>query len=451
MELQDIYHLYRRAAFGIHPSEAKRLTSFSREEVVDKLIEASDDVTPLTVDLSEFNEFFAGDFQGKLKEFRRLIRKNAGKHLEYNAAWLERISSSKEALNERLTLFWSNHFVVRDQVLYYSVQYRNMLRSHALGDFRDFTKAIGKAPSMMKYLNTNRNKKGNPNENYARELLELFTLGEGNYTEADIKEAARAFTGWGSRMDGSFILNKKRHDYSTKNFMGWKGELDGDDIVNIICKQKACATFICTKLYRYFVNSDVNPEHVEELADVFYKDYDIKKLMRYLLTADWFYDAENKGNKIKSPIDLLSSIYRVVPFKFEDHKQQLFVQRLLGQSLLEPPNVAGWPGGRSWINSHSLMIRLKLASVFLGNGMIPSEALQYQVAQGRTFGDRFKISKSWNSFDREYNDLNFEELAQAICAPEIKGGTAQMFKQLEGFSKREMSTQLMSLPEFQLT
>ncbi|MCW5520731.1 DUF1800 domain-containing protein [Aureitalea sp. L0-47] len=449
--MKNIYHLYRRAAFGIRPSEAKKLTSFTREEVVDKLMEGSENVTPLTVDLSEFDEFFAGDFQGKLKEFRKLIRKNASKHLEYNAAWLERISTSKEALNERMTLFWSNHFVVRDQVLYYSVQYRNMLREHALGDFRDFTKEIGKAPSMMKYLNTNRNKKGNPNENYARELLELFTLGEGNYTEDDIKEAARAFTGWGSRMDGSFILNERRHDFSTKNFMGWKGELDGDDIVNIICKQKACATFICTKLYRYFVNTNVNPDHVEEMAEVFHKDHDIKNLMRFLFMSDWFYDADNVGNKIKSPIDLLSSIYRVVPFEFEDHRQQLFVQRLLGQSLLEPPNVAGWPGGRSWINSHTLMIRMKLASVFLGNGMIPSESFQYKAAQGRTFGDRLKVSSDWSSFSNEYGGLEFEGLAEAICAPELKGGTAQMFKEVDGFSKREISMQLMSLPEFQLT
>ena len=451
MELQDIYHLYRRAAFGIRPSEAKELTSLNREEVVDRLLKGSEDVTPLTVDLSDFDEFFAGDFQGKLNEFRKLIRKNASKHLTYNAAWLDRISTSKEALNERMTLFWSNHFVVRDQVLYYSVQYRNILREHALGDFRDFTKTIGKAPSMMKYLNTNRNKKGNPNENYARELLELFTLGEGNYTEDDIKEAARAFTGWGSRMDGSFMVNRRLHDFSTKNFMGWKGELDGDDIVNIICRQKACATFICTKLYRYFVNFDVNPDHVEEMAEVFHKDYDIRRLMRFLLLSDWFYADENKGNKIKSPIDLLSSIYRVVPFEFEDHRQQLFVQRLLGQSLLEPPNVAGWPGGRSWINSHTLMIRLKIASVFLGNGMIPSESFQYKTSQERTFGDRFNISRDWNLFDKEYGELEFDELTAAICAPEIESGTAQMFKEANGFSRREISLQLMSLPEFQLT
>ncbi len=451
MKLQDIYHLYRRAAFGITPSDALKLTSLTREEVVDRLIDESEEVSPLNLDMPDIDEFFAGDFQGRIKEFEKLIRKNAEKHLIYNAAWLGRLVSSKEAFNERMTLFWTNHFVVGDQVLYYSVRYRNMLRRYALGDFRQFTKAVGKAPSMMKYLNTNQNVKGQPNENYARELLELFTLGEGNYSEEDIKEAARAFTGWGSMMDGSFILNRKQHDFGEKEFMGWSGDLDGDDIVNIICKEKACASFICEKLYRYFVNTDVNRNHVEAMAARFYKDYDIKELMRFVFTSNWFYDEVNIGNKIKSPIDLLTSIYRVVPFEFEDQRQQLFVQRLLGQSMLEPPNVAGWPGGRSWINSHTLMIRLKLASVFLGNGMIPSDSIQYKVASGRTFGGKFKISKNWESFDRQYGKLEPEALFEAICATGITKDSAKMFAESNGFTQRERSLQLMSLPEFQLT
>ena len=136
MKLQDIYHLYRRAAFGIHPSEAKALTSLSREEVVEQLIAESDSVTPLHIDLPDFDEFFAGDFEGKTKKFRELVRNNAPKHIDYNQAWVSRLCSSKERLNERMTLFWTNHFVVRDNAIYYSVQYRNTLRKHALGNFK---------------------------------------------------------------------------------------------------------------------------------------------------------------------------------------------------------------------------------------------------------------------------------------------------------------------------
>ena len=451
MELRNIYHLYRRAAFGISPSEAKKLVSLSSEEVVDRLFRDSEEITSLTIDLPDFDKFFEDGMQGRLRQLEKIIRENAPKHIDYNATWFKKLCSSSEALNERMTLFWANHFVCRDQVIYYAIQYYNILRKNALGNFKDFTKEVAKAPSMMKYLNTNSNFKNQPNENFARELMELFTLGTGNYSEEDIKEAARAFTGYSSRMDGSFFLNMRQHDFGEKQFMGWNAYLDGDDIINIICEKKECAQFVCSKLYSYFVNTTVNGSHVNEMADVFYKAYDIKEVMRYVFTADWFYAEENVGTKIKSPVDLLTSIYRVVPFNFEQPRQQLFVQRLMGQALLEPPNVAGWPGGRHWINTNTLMVRMKLPSIFLGNGLIPSNSLGYAFMEGRSFGDRFNISKDWKAFDKEYGNLWEEELPMAICAPELEKGTLDLILKGSRFSKQEKSLQLMSVPEFQLT
>lgn len=451
MELRNIYHLYRRAAFGISPSEAKKLTSRSREEVVDALFTESENISPLTMDLSEFDAFFENGMQGRLKEFRKIIRKNAPRHIDYNAAWFQRLCRPSEALNERMTLFWANHFVCRDQVIYYAVQYYNILRKNALGNFKEFTKEVAEAPSMMKYLNTNSNRKNHPNENFARELMELFTLGTGHYTEEDIKEAARAFTGYGSRMNGAFFLNPRQHDYGIKQFMGWNADLDGDDIINIICQKRECAEFICRKIYGYFVNTVINEDHVMQMADVFYKDYDISKLMRFVFTSEWFYAEENIGTKIKSPVDLLTSIYQVVPFEFEKPKQQLFVQRLMGQALLEPPNVAGWPGGRNWINTNTLMVRLKLPSIFLGNGLVPSNSMGYAFMEGRSFGDRLKINGDWMAFDKAYKELSIDELKQAICAAKLEPGTAELIVKGSNFSQREMSLQLMSVPEFQLT
>ncbi|NNF30222.1 MAG: DUF1800 domain-containing protein [Flavobacteriaceae bacterium] len=451
MELQNIYHLYRRAAFGISPSEANKLVSLTREEVVDNLLADSEKVTPLTIDLPDYEAFFKRKPLGRRKELQKIIRKNAPKHLDYNKAWLKRLCEPTEALNERMTLFWINHFVCRDQVIYFAVQYYNLLRTNALGNFKDFIKQVGKAPSMMKYLNTNTNSKDHPNENFARELLELFTVGEGQYSEKDIKEAARAFTGYGSKLDGSFILRQMHHDFGTKEFMGWTANLDGDDIVNIICSKRKCAQFISRKLYAYFVNSSLNDAHIDEMTDVFYEDYDIKKLMRFMLTSDWFYAPENLGAKIKSPVDLLTSIYRVVPFNFEKPRQQLFVQRLLGQALMEPPNVAGWPGGRHWINTNTLMVRLKLPSVFLGNGLVPSDSPQYAYMERGSFGDRLSVNENWKAFDAEYGSLDEQELIVALCAGKLEVGTLRMLEQGVGYSRRELSLQLMSTPEFQLT
>lgn len=451
MELQNIYHLYRRAAFGISPTEAEKLSLLSRDEVVDKLLASSGEVTPLTIDLPDYEAFFNRKTAGRRRELQKIIRKNAPKHLDYNKAWLKRLCEPKEAFNERMTLFWINHFVCRDQVIYFAIQYYNLLRTNALGNLKEFIKQVAKAPSMMKYLNTNTNSKDHPNENFARELLELFTLGEGQYSEKDIKEAARAFTGYGSRLDGSFLLLEMQHDYETKEFMGWTADLNGDDIVNIICSKRECAQFICRKLYSYFVNSNFNETHIDAMTEVFFEDYDIKNLMRFMLKADWFYAEENVGTKIKSPVDLLTSVYRVVPFEFEKPRQQLFVQRLLGQSLMEPPNVAGWPGGRHWINTNTLMIRMKVASIFLGNGIVPSDSLQYKYMEGRSFGDRLSIDANWEVFDKDYGRLDLEKLKEALCAGRLDKGTSQMLEQGANYSQRELSIQLMSLPEFQLT
>ncbi len=450
MKLSHVYHLYRRAGFGIVPEDALKLVSLPASEVVERLLHASEDYTPLRIDLSVFDDFFNMYPDAKFKQFKPLIMKTKQLHFKLNKAWLERLCDPSEELNERMTLFWANVFVCKDNVVPYVQKYNNTLRKHALGNFKDFVRAVSKEPAMIKYLNTNRNRKDYPNENFARELMELFTLGVGNYTEKDIKESARAFTGYGFKMDGSFHIYKRQHDYGIKEFMGWKADLDGDDIISIICKQQACAEFICKKLYSYFVNEKPNKVHIAELVEVFYPTYEIKDVMQYLFTAKWFYAEENIGTKIKSPIDLLTSINKVVPYRFRESKEHIYIQRLIGQLLMHPPNVAGWQGGRSWINTNTLMIRLKLPSVFLGNGFVPSSSLQY-AGKGRSFGDRLSIKKEWRLFDKHYGQLSKEALVEALCAVSLRPGTSTMLNSTEHYTQRELSLQLMSLPEFQLT
>lgn len=450
MQLNHIYHLYRRAAFGILPGEVELLNGLSREECVDRLFEASEAPTMIDIGLEEFDALFKDNKQPRVKQFRSLVLQTKERHLELNSKWLDRMIYSTQGLNERMTLFWANIFVCRDNVITFIQQYNNTLREHALGSFSELVKAVSREPAMMKYLNTNQNVQREPNENFARELMELFTLGEGNYSETDIKEAARAFTGYNFRLDGSFRFAYRHHDFGEKEFFGWKGNFQGDDIIDIICNEKACANYICQRLYRYFVSDRQNDDHILEMTEVFYRNYEIKDVLRHMFLSDWFYDDSVVGNKIKSPIDLLVSINRIVPYEFENPKKLVFVQRLLGQSPLQPPNVAGWEGGRSWINSNTLMLRMKLPSLLVGNGIIPSSELSAEFGK-RYFGEKLTAVRDWSDFDEKYGKLDRVQLALAICGTELNPGSKELLSKYENLGNREYAIQLMSLPEFQLS
>ncbi|MCB0382548.1 MAG: DUF1800 domain-containing protein, partial [Psychroserpens sp.] len=325
---------------------------------------------PLKIDTSDLEEFSAKvDFKDKSKrqDFNMISIK---KLKSFNVLWLNRLVTTNQLLREKMTLFWANHFVCQDNNIFHVQQYNNTLRQHALGNFGDFVKAISKEAAMLKYLNNKQNRKLSPNENFARELMELFTLGEGHYSEADIKESARAFTGYSHNFEGEFVFRKFQHDFDFKTFFGHTGRYNGDQIIDLILEQKQCARFICRKIYSYFVNDVINEDNVEELATVFYKDYNIENLMRHLFMADWFYHESNIGVKIKSPIEFLVGISRTVPIEYQKTKDVLKIQKLLGQILLNPPNVAGWKGGKSWIDSNTIMLRLKLPSILLANAKI---------------------------------------------------------------------------------
>jgi len=213
----------------------------------------------------------------------------------------------------------------------------------------------------LNFLNNNQNRKDHPNENFAREVMELFTMGRGNYTEHDVKEAARAFTGWGANAKGEFVFRKFQHDDASKTVLGKTGNFDGDEVLEILLDQRQTAKFISQKIYRFFVNDSIDAQRVDWLAGRFYEsDYDIGRLMEDIFTSDWFYDERNIGCKIKSPVELLVGIQRMLPMKLENEEALLLLQRLLGQILFYPPNVAGWPGGKTWIDSSTLMMRMRI-------------------------------------------------------------------------------------------
>lgn len=355
---QRIKHLYQRAGFGLSPLEWASKKTQPVARAVDDLFREAESAPPLTmVDFEDLAETVMED------------RRQAGRLLtqQYTLEWLDRMAAPAEsALLERLTLFWHDHFACRSVFGHLAIRQLNTLREHALGPFRELCLAIARDPAMIRYLNNQQNKKDSPNENFAREVLELFTIGPGHYTEQDIKEAARAFTGWGSTYKGEFRFRAGQHDYGTKTFMGQTGRFDGADIIDIILQQPATATFLVRKFWDYYVSAPADEAMIQTLSQQYFDSgYDTGKLLRSMFTADWFYAKKHPSQQIKSPVVLVTGLRRSLGITFNNPQAQLRLLRALGQTLFDPPNVAGWPGGRSWIDNATLMLRLNLGAGLL--------------------------------------------------------------------------------------
>jgi len=288
--------------------------------------------------------------------------------INISTAWMDRMATSPAQLREKMTLFWHGHFACRVRQPGPALSLHNTTRKYALGKFPDLLLAVSQEPAMLEFLNNRQNHKGHANENFAREVMELFTLGRGSYSEQDVKEAARAFTGWSYDYQGSFKFRPLDHDDGPKTFLGRTGNLRGEDVLAIIMEQPAAATFLTTKLYCFFVNDTPDPARIAPLADAFRRSgYDIRDLLERMFSADWFYDPANVGTHLKSPVELLAGIRRTLGVRLDNELPLLGYQKALGQTLFEPPNVAGWPGGRNWIDSSSLLLRLQIPAILFKN------------------------------------------------------------------------------------
>lgn len=377
----NIKHLYNRAGFGIAYPDLLQLSKRKISKAIHGLVTPSshgNDLAVITLDEFKQQQLILSGLNGKKelspeeKQQKEDITKARNeKSRELNLSWIQRMMVTENPLLEKMTLFWHGHFACRSNNPFYAQQLNNIQRNNALGNFRTLLSEVSKSPAMLDYLNNQQNRKGHPNENFSRELMELFTLGRGNYTENDIKEAARSFTGWTYNKQSEFEFNQKVHDEKEKTFFGQTGLLDGDAIIDKILAKPETATFICRKLYIFFVNDTPNETHIKELAAHFYEQkYDIKSLMNSLFNADWFYAKENTGNKIKSPVEFLVNLSREFYVTYNKPQILIQLQSSLGQYLFNPPNVAGWPGGKSWIDSSSLMLRLKIPSLVLNDGIL---------------------------------------------------------------------------------
>jgi len=375
-------HLWWRAGFGPPADNLNELSKEKTERLFHSILKASEK-KPVFFDVADpdLKEMVSSNqqmtparMQGLKPEDKQMIRKQSVQDIsKLNLKWLQEMTDSPAQLLEKMSLFWHGHFASKTVNIIYDQALLNVIRENALGNFKDLLFNVSKTASMIQFLNNNQNKKGHPNENFARELMELFTIGRGNYTETDVKESARAFTGWGANLQGDFTFRPRQHDDGIKTFFGKTGNLSGEDILSILLEQKQTAIFITRKIYKFFVNETVDEEKMNVLASNFFESgYDIRNLMISIFTSSWFYDQKNIGNQIKSPVVWMVGMRRQLPMEIQNPTVQLILERLLGQVLFSPPNVAGWPGGKHWIDSSSLMLRMQVPRIISQSDVILS-------------------------------------------------------------------------------
>ena len=460
---KKIQHLFLRAGFGETPDHINSLLNTPISSIVDNLFATSQDYKDINYLPYPIPEDEEKNGIGAFKLIKMFL-KSYGDMEELNGEWLFKMTYTPAVLREKMTFFWHNHFSTSTPLAYLMQVQNNTLRQYALGKFGDLLHAVAKDPAMILYLNNQQNKKAHPNENFAREVMELFTLGVGNYTENDIKESARAFTGWTVNTKGEYQFNDKQHDFDEKDFLGQKGNFNGDDVLNIILSNKQVSIFIVTKIYKEFVNQNVNTERVQELADGFFKsDYDISALMRKIYTSDWFYDDENIGAKVCSPVELIVRYKKLVNLDVTNKKTLVDVQKALGQVLFFPPNVAGWKGGNTWIDSSSLLLRLSIPMYIIkGEGLIvkakPHPEESPDDAPKDEDADRGKINSDWTVLENVFKNIPGDKQTESMIEYFIQCDASRIDRNLikTGWVTSDKDTlvlnmaAIMSLPEFQL-
>ncbi len=456
---KKIKHLYWRAGCG--PDLSVDLSNSSVKKETEKIFTAAKQFSP--IDLVEFDRPSRQQFKSMSEEEQKQMLK-AGKNEKFELAYscVLKLVEEKNFLREKMAFFWSSHFACKINEPNFAQAYINAIRKNALGSFADLLTSVSKSAAMLQYLNNNQNKKRSPNENFAREVMELFALGIGNYTEQDVKEAARAFTGWTFEKSGEFIMRTEVHDEGDKTIFGQSGNYNGDDVLRMLLEKKQCAVFIVSKIYRYFVNDIVDDTIVTKLAEEFYQNnYDIEKLMRTIFNADWFYDAKNVGVKIKSPIDLIAGMMKIFNVRFADTSRFLAFQRSLGQELFHPPNVAGWPVGKGWIDNSTLMLRLKMPEWIFEKKHFDfrvKSSGDVQQTKIRNYSDTKQdlITYDFSAIEKRFEKTDDANLAAAVSdfllMTEKSNTAIKIISQnLSSTDKAKLvALKVMSLPEYQM-
>ncbi len=424
---RDATHLLWRAQFGASAEEIQAAEQAGLEATLQRLL------TPQ----AESAEFEASE------PLLRQIATDTGNIENLKAWWLYRMLHSANPLVEKMSLFWHNHFATSNakvQSVRHMTAQNDLIRREAVGSFRQLLTGMASNEAMLIWLDGNANRKRQANENFAREVMELFSLGVGNYTEQDIAEAARAFTGWHVR-SGKFWFNRQQHDFDTKTLLGRSGNLDGGDVIEICLDQPACPRFLATKLLRTFVLPEPSTESVDQLAERIRKhDFQMQPVLRDLFGSQLFFSSEVRRSLIKCPLELVLGAARAVSNR-PNLPELAKVSASLGQDVFEPPTVKGWEGGRLWINSATMLQRANFAAELL-------------------FGERLGTIHDHplpaNSTDSHQQTVRgFVELLQAH---DLTPGTMDQLTDYWQQNRADPSRQtrglihlIMTMPEFQLT
>ena len=357
---EDARHLVSRTGIGAEWETIVRFQNLTRQQAINHLFNNRQMNLPAPPQMSPWPKMVQLRGNMRRKKMIKRISRNEGKALQ--KWWVKHLLETKSPFLERMTLFWHNHFpssikkTTQASMLYKQNQ---MLRKHSLGNFGQMLHEIARDPAMLLYLDGYVSTKDEPNENFARELLELFTIGIGNYHENDMREAARAFTGWSiDERNGLYRFNPQQHDNGVKTFLGQRGNFKGEDIINILLKHPRTAETIAKKMWREFINiSQPDQRVINQWAAVFRNSgYDIKTLLNQVFNSNEFWAKHNRGSLIKSPIDLTIGTLRTLPYTLRrvDLAHNL---NIMGQGVFAHPSVKGWSGGKNWISTQSILRR----------------------------------------------------------------------------------------------
>lgn len=436
-------HLLRRAGFGATPADVAAAVERGLDDTIDGLFQEEPGETDGFAALFE-------QVQGRLLNF--------GDANLCRAWWVHRMLSCAYPLREKLTLFWHGHFAtsvnkVEDTAL--MLRQIDTLRTHAWGSFRELVLAIARDPAMIVWLDGQTNTREHPNENFARELMELFTCGIGHYTERDVQEAARAFTGW-HRNEEEFLFQEEAHDSGPKRFLGKSGKFNGEDIVDLLMAQPATSTFLARKLLRFFATPDPADDVVAEAADVLDRgQLNIKWFVRELLGSQFFFSPVCYRQRISSPVEFVVGTLRTLQARLPAVE---LVDPLnnMGQELLAPPNVKGWDGEQTWINSTTLGARTsfarRIAELELhARGFGPYVPLNDIVPADTKSPEQAVDLLAQAMFQGDLNGETRADMARFLVTTE-EGPQPNLFREDEGFRAdrlRNLVAVMLSLPEYQ--
>jgi uncharacterized protein (DUF1800 family) len=489
-------HLANRAGFGGKPHEIEQLVEAGPDKAVDWFVDYEkqpDNTTEpdwakagVKGEMSRFAELqklrkqeqasnLTDDQRKEIADKRLQLNRERQREqvthlIEFRGDWLRRMATTKRPLQEKLTLFWHGHFATsaqKVQVAYFMWRQIQTFREHASGNWLQMLDAVAKDPAMLIWLDQAQSRREHPNENFARELMELFALGEGHYTEKDVTEAARALTGFTlNRFEGKFDYRPFMHDNGTKTVLGKTGNLDGNDVLEIVATQQQSYRFISAKLWRFFASENVDPKLIDALAEELHKnDGNFKPLLRTMFRSREFYAPDVIRTQVKSPVQWLVSSVRWLDREMPPGIVAGQIIKSMGQDLLVPPNVKGWDGGLSWITTNNLLTRYNQAAllVMAENKMTADgQGVQRIIAERANRVARFMHAVDVEKLVSETERSNKAKLVEALEKRFLQAKlTSKQRATLEDFldsrgtlnddDVRHAIRLVMSTPEYQLT